>query len=83
MPIYEFICRSCGEQFDKLTSFDWKAAGVDCPACHSVELDRAVSRLGGFYCGKPSDGSSESGGMKLNTGSACAHCHSGNCGTCH
>ena len=51
MPIYEFRCKSCGDEFDKLTSSDWRAAGVACSACDSIDLERVVSRTGGFNTG--------------------------------
>ena len=46
MPIYEFICSECSTEFDKLTSFDWKSAGITCPNCGSSKLDRLVSQVG-------------------------------------
>jgi len=75
MPIYDFICQSCGSHFDKLTSFDWKKAGVACPTCDSKELTQAISLIGGF----------QSGGKMQATGSnaGCTTCHSSSCSTCH
>ncbi|MCF7809445.1 zinc ribbon domain-containing protein [bacterium] len=73
MPIYEFICSKCNAEFDKLTSFDWKSAGVSCPKCGSAELTRVVSRVG-----------VKSGGKMLSSDSeACTSCSSGTCSTCH
>jgi len=46
MPIYEFLCRNCGKEFSKLTSFDWKNAGIACPECDSTDLDHVVSLVG-------------------------------------
>ncbi len=51
MPIYEFKCKSCGDEFDKLTAADWRAAGIACAACNSIDLERIVSRTGGFAAG--------------------------------
>jgi len=73
MPIYEFICSKCNAEFDKLTSFDWKSAGVSCPECGSEELNRIVSLVG-----------VKSGGKMLGSGSdACTTCSSTACSTCH
>lgn len=45
MPIYEYTCRACGEDTEKLQKLsdpDW----VDCPACGKPELQRTVSAAG-------------------------------------
>ncbi|HHE46575.1 MAG TPA: zinc ribbon domain-containing protein [Bacteroidetes bacterium] len=72
MPIYDFICRKCGEKFDRLVSFDWESAGLACPKCGSEELEKAVSRVG------------YSGGDKFATSAAssCPTCSTGTCSTC-
>jgi putative FmdB family regulatory protein len=75
MPIYDFICNSCNSHFDALTSYNWHAAGICCPVCGSGDLEKAVSRLGGF----------QSGGkiQMLDSKPECTSCHSGACSTCH
>ena len=52
MPIYEYVCRSCGKSFDHLwTSMAAaeKAAqsgeGLPCPVCQSSETGRIVSQV--------------------------------------
>ncbi|MBM3325954.1 MAG: zinc ribbon domain-containing protein [Calditrichaeota bacterium] len=76
MPIYDFICRNCGKQFEQLTPYNWQSAGVTCPLCGSVELDKAVSLVGAFQSG---------GKIQSLSGSAaaCSHCSTGTCSTCH
>jgi len=37
MPIYEYRCRSCGHQFEKLVRL---SDTPDCPACQSAALER-------------------------------------------
>ena len=41
MPIYEYECRHCGQQFEFLV----RAGGADpaCPKCQSAELERLLS----------------------------------------
>lgn len=73
MPIYEFVCKKCGSAFDRLVPFDWKTAGVQCSECGSTELDRVVSRIGGF----------SSGGKLKTAGDSCTSCSTGTCSTCH
>jgi putative FmdB family regulatory protein len=40
MPIYEYECRGCGEQFELLVLKDTVAA---CPECQSRELEQLIS----------------------------------------
>lgn len=45
MPIYEYTCRACGaetEKLQKLSDPDW----VDCPSCGKPNLQRTVSAAG-------------------------------------
>jgi putative FmdB family regulatory protein len=44
MPIYEYECKRCGEHFDKLfRSLNQIPAEINCPACHSLEVQRLMS----------------------------------------
>lgn len=52
MPIYEYVCRSCGKNFDHLwmsISAAEKAAqsgeNLPCPICQSTETGRIVSQV--------------------------------------
>ena len=73
MPIYEYQCKSCKEEFEEL------AFGDDvppCPHCGSGKTNKLMSRssyhvAGGGYA--PSSSSS---------GGGCAGCSGGNCATC-
>ena len=40
MPIYEYVCRGCGEEFELLIR---GGATPACPACRSEELDKKFS----------------------------------------
>ena len=42
MPIYEYRCRSCGHELEKLQRMSDPAL-TDCPACNASELQRLVS----------------------------------------
>ena len=42
MPIYEYQCKSCGHQLEKLQRMSDPAL-TDCPACNESELQRLVS----------------------------------------
>jgi putative FmdB family regulatory protein len=45
VPIYEFVCKSCGHRFEELvgTHVGRAAADVVCPECDSAEVERRLS----------------------------------------
>ncbi len=43
MPIYEYTCRNCGEDFDALRSIKDDDREVECPYCHEKEAERRIS----------------------------------------
>lgn len=45
MPIYEYVCRACGEELEKLQRMS-DAPLTDCPACGEAELAKKVSAAG-------------------------------------
>ena len=53
MPIYEFACERCGQQFDKLMSLS--APAPPCPSCGGEEVRKLISTAsfvlkgGGWY----------------------------------
>jgi putative FmdB family regulatory protein len=46
VPIYEFVCGSCGHRFEELVGahVGRAAADVACPECGSAEIERQLSR---------------------------------------
>ena len=40
MPIYEYTCKGCGEEFETLVR---SSTTPDCPECHSTELEKQLS----------------------------------------
>ncbi|MBW2021864.1 MAG: zinc ribbon domain-containing protein [Deltaproteobacteria bacterium] len=72
MPIYEFRCMECDEEFETLVF--GSGNDIQCPKCSSSKLKRLMSSCGFKSSGEftPSAGS---GG--------CASCAGGNCSTCH
>ncbi len=69
MPIYEYQCNQCGEDFEKLV-FGNKE--VDCPKCSSPDVRKKLSAFGMSGVEKPSAGSS----------SGCSSCSKGSCSSC-
>ncbi len=45
MPIYEFICSKCKRKFRKLVGMIAKVSEPQCPYCHSIDLNRQISRF--------------------------------------
>ncbi len=75
MPIYEFVCRECGSEFEQLMSFS--AHGhPPCPACASQHVSRKIGRPAihfkgsGWYVtdSKGSKQSANGGGDKESSG---------------
>lgn len=53
MPIYEFDCYSCGNEFDKLVRSASAVAEITCPSCDSSNIKKKLSlfssRAGGNF----------------------------------
>jgi putative FmdB family regulatory protein len=57
MPLYDYRCRDCGEIFEKLRRMHEADHDVQCPKCHSENVERMLSSFatsGG--CGSGSGG---------------------------
>lgn len=75
MPIYEYKCRKCGEEFEELVMGSHPE--VACPKCGG-ECDKLMSAA--CFRSKGGDGgdfTAPSGG------GGCAGCTSTNCASCH
>ena len=68
MPLFEFVCSQCGDQFEELVRSSSVIEGVVCPSCHSVEVKKKVST----FASKVSGGSSS-----FSLGSSAASCSTG------
>ena len=52
MPIYEYRCRECGKSFEMLRSMKEADKDLECPACHSRQVERQLSSFSsGGACG--------------------------------
>ncbi|MGB6680445.1 MAG: FmdB family zinc ribbon protein [Candidatus Bathyarchaeia archaeon] len=71
MPIYEFVCNSCGEKFETIVSIG-KEKEVSCIHCSSHSIQKCVSSFG------------IGGGSSLTSSSSgnCSSCSSTSCSTC-
>jgi putative FmdB family regulatory protein len=50
MPLYDFRCRSCGEQFEEFAS---PGATAPCPACGGAEVERVLTAFAGPFTVAP------------------------------
>ena len=55
MPIYTYVCKDCGENFDLLVGVTSEKAELKCKQCNSKNIKRT---LGSFSVGNSSDKSS-------------------------
>lgn len=74
MPIYEYVCTSCKNRFQKLQSMSF-SGDVHCPECGKPSK-RAISVFAAVSKGTGGETASTTGG-------GCASCGGGHCGTCH
>ena len=69
MPIYEYVCQNCGDEFECLVFRD---DTPECPQCHTKDLKKKMSAFGFSVGGKfTSSASSDS----------CSSCSSSSCST--
>ncbi|WP_291323290.1 zinc ribbon domain-containing protein [Desulfonatronospira sp.] len=79
MPLYEFLCSDCGQEFEELV---FKAAEtVNCPGCSSANARKLISACK-FKTGGPVVQGSPSANAITTRGSGCGGCAGGNCSSC-
>ncbi len=75
MPIFEFHCQSCDQNFEKLVF--GSDPEVECPRCGQTKVEKLMSACNAKV------------GMKMTAasnpkaGAACSGCSAGSCSTCH
>lgn len=60
MPLYEYHCESCEQDFEKRRSLQQADAPIECPECESDNVTRKLSLF--IALGKRDAGPRESGG---------------------
>lgn len=43
MPMYDYKCNSCGQQFDELVSYSTPDSEIECPNCKKKNSERMLS----------------------------------------
>jgi putative FmdB family regulatory protein len=74
MPIFEFHCQKCQDDFEKIV-FNTRSQ-VKCPRCQSSKVRKKLSAFS-FKTG------SKSSVATSNSGGGCGGCSSHHCSTCH
>jgi len=81
MPIFEYACNDCGNEFEELV-FDRDECPA-CPKCGSAKTGKLMSavrsRVGS---GVPDSGQSEPAASSSAASSGCAGCSGGDCSSC-
>lgn len=82
MPIFEYTCEKCGNEFEELV-FD-RDELPPCPKCHSVQTSKLMSACRSKVGSGAPGGESESGGASApgTSSSPCAGCSGGDCSSC-
>ncbi|RPJ04581.1 MAG: zinc ribbon domain-containing protein [Deltaproteobacteria bacterium] len=70
MPIYEYHCKQCNHEFEKLV-FN-SSEKIACPKCESSKVSRMMSAFA-FSVG---------GNFKSTAASSCGSCSSSSCSSC-
>jgi len=70
MPIYEYVCKQCGHEFEKLVFNSSEKIG--CPTCKGKKVSRKMSAFAFSSGGK----------FKSTASSSCGGCSSGSCSSC-
>ena len=76
MPVYEYVCSSCKNQFELMRPFSKSNEDADCPRCRKAGK-RVMSRC----YSKTADASGST--QPLGGGGSCASCGGGSCSGCN
>jgi putative FmdB family regulatory protein len=73
MPIYEYVCQDCKQEFEVIRSFSQADAPIQCTACGGKDNKRKISVFFAESGGKAVSGMSEPSCSSCGGGS-CSHC---------
>ncbi|MDR2142366.1 MAG: zinc ribbon domain-containing protein [Deltaproteobacteria bacterium] len=77
MPIYEYKCPQCGQEFETLVTRSQEL--IACPGCGHERCDKLMSSFRSLGGSKSPDGL---GGSYASSGSGCGSCSSSSCAGC-
>lgn len=64
MPLYEYHCNQCGDEFEKMVRFSEADRSPTCPTCQSQDTHKKLSTVASFGQGVS--------GIASTSGSSCA-----------
>ena len=70
MPVYEYVCKKCGKEFEELVRSS--SEKINCPKCSSAKVSKKMSVFAHKSSGK----------FHSSAGNGCHSCSSGTCSTC-
>lgn len=73
MPIFEYVCKKCGAEFELLIRGETDREQAACPECESRQIEKQFSVFGMSGVESRGDGG----------GSSCSTCSSKSCSSCH
>ncbi|QJB55463.1 zinc ribbon domain-containing protein [Pseudodesulfovibrio sp. zrk46] len=80
MPIFEYNCKACGEEFEELV-FD-RDECPPCPKCGSEDTGKLMSAVRSRIGGGAPDMGGEAAAPAPAASSGCAGCSGGDCSSC-
>jgi putative FmdB family regulatory protein len=69
MPLYEFVCTTCQDDFEELVLGSSGIDGVKCPTCGSTEVKKKISTFASKVSGGASFSLGASSAASCSTGS--------------
>ena len=75
MPIYEYICKECGNEFDAIRSMKEADTSIECKKCQSEKTQRKLSRFFAKSGGRQLTGSSHNCNGTCGGGGNCSNCN--------
>lgn len=61
MPVYEYVCQDCDDEFEKRVSFSEADHSQECPSCGSSKSKKKLSLFASNFAGNSSSVGSSSG----------------------
>jgi putative FmdB family regulatory protein len=58
VPLYEYLCATCGNRFEVLRRVGQSSEGVACPQCGRGDVEKEFSTFAGSVAGGASGGGS-------------------------
>lgn len=80
MPIFEYVCKRCKNQFEELVFSQDEQ--VVCPSCGSTRTEKLMSCCRSKVGGGDHDAPAASAPSRP-SGGGCSGCSGGSCSTCH